>query len=229
MIVNIKSNTLALILSLEGELTLHNRDAIQEKLNSFLEEDKNMIIEGTDLTYVDSSGLGLFLEINNKLKQKGLQSLVFANLVPVVRRSLEVTHLAQIMPIYNSEGEAIAGFTQSWNWQVPSQLVYVKSLSYKVRESLSALNLDKYLLSQIRLCIEETMINAIKHGNKSERTSLVTVGYKLENHQLEISVSDEGEGFDTAIRGKGLSLIFNFMDEVRFNERGNAITMIKKV
>ena len=229
MIVNIKSNTLALILSLEGELTLHNRDAIQEKLNSFLEEDKNMIIEGTDLTYVDSSGLGLFLEINNKLKQKGLQSLVFANLVPVVRRSLEVTHLAQIMPIYNSEGEAIAGFTQSWNWQVPSQLVYVKSLSYKVRESLSALNLDKYLLSQIRLCIEETMINAIKHGNKSERTSPVTIGYKLENHQLEISVSDEGEGFDTTIRGKGLSLVFNFMDEVRFNERGNAIVMIRKV
>ncbi|MFX1476122.1 MAG: STAS domain-containing protein, partial [Promethearchaeota archaeon] len=86
-------------------------ETAREELLSFLQENKNIVIDGSALSYVDSSGLGLFLEINNELKQRGLKSLVFANLTFVVRKSLEVTHLAQIMPIYNSEVEAAAGFT----------------------------------------------------------------------------------------------------------------------
>ena len=51
---------------------------------------------------------------------------------------------------------------------------------------------------------------------------------------------DEGSGFDTSllrdptlpenvsqVNGRGLFLIRTFMDEVRFNERGNEITMTK--
>ncbi len=228
MRIDIKSNTPVLVLSLRGELTLNNRDTVREELLSFLQEDKNVVIDGAGLSYVDSSGLGLFLEINNELKQKGLKSLVFVNLTFVVRKSLEVTRLAQIMPIYNSEGEAVVGFTQSWSWQIPSDVVYVKSAGNKVLESLSSLNLDKVLI-EIRLCVEEAVINAIKHGNKLKSQKLITLGYKLENRRLEISVSDEGEGFDTATRGKGLSLISSFMDEVRFNEKGNTIVMLKNL
>jgi serine/threonine-protein kinase RsbW len=219
----------ALILSLHGELTLNNRERAQQEIEPLLLENKNIVIDGADLIYVDSSGLGMFLEINNKLKQKGLYSLVFTNLAPVVRKSLEVTHLVQIMPVYNSEEEAIAGFGQSWRWRVPSNFVYVKSVSNKILESLSFLNLDKYFLTEIRLCIEEAVVNAMKHGNELDNQKLATVDYKLQDRRLEISVSDEGAGFDTAVKGKGLSLIFNFMDEVKFNEKGNTIVMIKNV
>ncbi len=219
----------ALILSLHGELTLNNRERAQQEIEPLLLENKNIVIDGADLIYVDSSGLGMFLEINNKLKQKGLYSLVFTNLVPVVRKSLEVTHLVQIMPAYNSEEEAIAGFGQSWRWRVPSNFVYVKSVSSKILESLSFLNLDKYFLTEIRLCIEEAVVNAMKHGNELNNQKLATVDYKLQDRRLEISVSDEGGGFDTTVKGKGLLLIFNFMDEVKFNEKGNTIVMIKNV
>jgi anti-anti-sigma factor len=229
MKIKIKSEVPVLILSLEGELTINNREAAKDEFESFLQEAKNIIIDGTGLTYVDSSGLGLFLEINNKLKQKGLNSLAFSNLTPVVRKSLEVTHLVQVMPVYSSDEEALSGFTQSWKWQIPSNLVYVKSISNKAVESLSALNLDNYFLTEIRLCIEEAVINGIKHGSKLKSQRLVNISYKLQNRQLEISVSDEGEGFDTKARGKGLSLIFNFMDEVKFNQKGNTIVMRKKV
>jgi len=230
MRIRVKSQTpSALILSLHGELTLNNRERAQQEIEPLLLENKNIVIDGADLIYVDSSGLGMFLEINNKLKQKGLYSLVFTNLAPVVRKSLEVTHLVQIMPVYNSEEEAIAGFGQSWRWRVPSNFVYVKSVSNKILESLSFLNLDKYFLTEIRLCIEEAVVNAMKHGNELDNQKLATVDYKLQDRRLEISVSDEGGGFDTTVKGKGLSLIFNFMDEVKFNEKGNTIVMIKNV
>ena len=54
-------------------------------------------------------------------------------------------------------------------------------------------------------------------------------------------VRDEGPGFDTSrlpdptapenvaqVNGRGLFLIRTFMDDVRFNERGNEITMTKR-
>jgi CheY-like chemotaxis protein/anti-sigma regulatory factor (Ser/Thr protein kinase) len=58
--------------------------------------------------------------------------------------------------------------------------------------------------------------------------------------RAEFTVADEGPGFDPSslpdptdpvnletIGGRGLLLIRTFMDEVRFNERGNAITLVK--
>lgn len=60
-------------------------------------------------------------------------------------------------------------------------------------------------------------------------------------HEMIYVVRDEGRGFDPAdlpdpgdpahldrISGRGLFLIHNFMTEVRFNPRGNEITMIKR-
>lgn len=60
-------------------------------------------------------------------------------------------------------------------------------------------------------------------------------------HEMIYVVRDEGRGFDPAnlpdpsdpahlerVSGRGLFLIHNFMTEVRFNQRGNEITMIKR-
>jgi CheY-like chemotaxis protein/anti-sigma regulatory factor (Ser/Thr protein kinase) len=57
---------------------------------------------------------------------------------------------------------------------------------------------------------------------------------------VSITVSDEGQGFDPACipdptdpenlmreNGRGLMLIYSFMDEVHHNDRGNEITMVK--
>lgn len=64
---------------------------------------------------------------------------------------------------------------------------------------------------------------------------------ELTRGNATFTVRDEGPGFDSAnlpdptapenvarVNGRGLFLIRTFMDEVRFNERGNEITMIKR-
>ena len=92
----------------------------------------------------------------------------------------------------------------------------------------------------VKLALEEAVINAIKHGNELDDTKRVTVGFSIDENKALISVSDEGEGFDPtalpdptsedalmATSGRGVALIRAYMDEVRFNDNGTEITMIK--
>jgi anti-sigma regulatory factor (Ser/Thr protein kinase) len=63
----------------------------------------------------------------------------------------------------------------------------------------------------------------------------------MSREQATITIRDEGPGFDPSslpdptdpenigkISGRGLLLIRTFMDDVRFNETGNEITLVKK-
>lgn len=72
----------------------------------------------------------------------------------------------------------------------------------------------------------------------SRRVRLIT---KLAHGEATFVVSDEGPGFDPSIlpdptdpenvgkvNGRGLFLIQTFMDEVRFNDTGNELTMLKR-
>ncbi len=92
----------------------------------------------------------------------------------------------------------------------------------------------------IQLALEEAAINSIKHGNELDDTKRVTVSFGVDEERCVISIADEGPGFDPdalpdpteadnllATSGRGVALIRAYMDEVRFNESGNEITMIK--
>ena len=69
----------------------------------------------------------------------------------------------------------------------------------------------------------------------------VEVRVRVNRRESIFTIKDEGPGFDTScidrpmeaedmlrVGGRGLLLIRAYMDDVRFNARGNQITMIKK-
>jgi anti-sigma regulatory factor (Ser/Thr protein kinase) len=69
----------------------------------------------------------------------------------------------------------------------------------------------------------------------------VVIDARYRRGEVTYTVSDEGPGFDPAVlpdpidpanlervHGRGLMIIRAFMDEVRHNERGNVITMLKR-
>lgn len=73
------------------------------------------------------------------------------------------------------------------------------------------------------------------------RDRRVHVRIHIEGQEATFVIRDEGPGFDAPSlpapgelgslepqRGRGLVLMRTFMDEVRFNERGNEVTMIKR-
>jgi serine/threonine-protein kinase RsbW len=100
------------------------------------------------------------------------------------------------------------------------------------------INLDEKYYGNILLSLSEAINNAIIHGNKLDSKKFVTVIYKIKDNILEISVEDEGNGFDpdsvpdpTAPEnleketGRGLFIIKNLCDQVSFEKNGKLIKM----
>lgn len=92
----------------------------------------------------------------------------------------------------------------------------------------------------VRLALEESLVNAIKHGNRMEPDKKVRIACELTTEQITIVIEDQGEGFkveevpdptddDNLDKpgGRGIMLIRSFMNAVSYNDRGNQLTMTK--
>jgi serine/threonine-protein kinase RsbW len=109
--------------------------------------------------------------------------------------------------------------------------------------------LDDDSLHWVSVAVRESVVNAIKHGNKNDESKRVVVEFTpVPVHQPEelvIRVEDEGEGFDPEeiadplapenilkSSGRGIFLIRSFMDDVQLQRgktRGMEVRMVKKV
>jgi len=108
---------------------------------------------------------------------------------------------------------------------------------------LSELKANKYKQEDIfavHLALEEAFTNAITHGNKMNSDKEVKIDYSVGLDKFEISMMDEGEGFDPSaipdprygenlykINGRGLLLMHSYMDVVEFNNHGNGVRMVR--
>lgn len=97
----------------------------------------------------------------------------------------------------------------------------------------------------IGMSVRESVTNAIQHGNKLDKTKKVDIRFVVEHDRLEISVKDQGTGFnveelpnpldpDNLLKpsGRGIFYIRSFMDEVEFktlSRGGMEVRMVKKV
>jgi len=92
----------------------------------------------------------------------------------------------------------------------------------------------------MRLALEEAVVNAVRHGNRDDPARRVIVSFLVGPERVLIDVHDEGDGFDPRTvpdplaaenlersSGRGLHLMRTYMTWVRFNARGNCVTMCK--
>lgn len=122
---------------------------------------------------------------------------------------------------------------------------FVQVVSDHVSHSVG---LDEDSAHWVSVAIRESVINAIKHGNRSDSNKHVFVEFETKTvdvPELSIRVRDQGEGFDPEevadplapenllkSSGRGIFLIRNFMDDVqlqRVPEGGMEIRMLKRV
>src|SRR3954466_4923492 len=107
---------------------------------------------------------------------------------------------------------------------------------------------DEDSLHWVSVAIRESVINAIKHGNRNDASKHVFVEFEtatVDVPALTIRVRDQGEGFDPETvadplapenllksSGRGIFLIRNFMDDVQLQrapQGGMEIRMVKRV
>jgi len=117
-------------------------------------------------------------------------------------------------------------------------------------DRLSAMaGLDEDASHWVSVAVRESVINAIKHGNREDHDKHVTIEFlltpRVNPQQFIVEVQDEGEGFDPEAianpldpenvlksSGRGIFFMRNFMDDVsiaRRPEGGIAVRMSKKL
>jgi serine/threonine-protein kinase RsbW len=110
--------------------------------------------------------------------------------------------------------------------------------------------MDEDAVHWIGVAVRESVINAIKHGNREDSAKLVTVEFTFtpvnDPDELVVRVLDEGEGFDPdnvadplapenilKSSGRGIFFMRSFMDDVvllrRGDEGGMEVRMVKKL
>ncbi len=98
--------------------------------------------------------------------------------------------------------------------------------------------LSEEIYGNILLSLSEAINNAIIHGNKMAEEKYVTVTYEIDKNCIEITVSDQGEGFDPSNipdptlpenlekeTGRGLFIIKTLSDKLEFLNNGTTLKM----
>jgi serine/threonine-protein kinase RsbW len=108
---------------------------------------------------------------------------------------------------------------------------------------------DEDVVHWIGVAVRESVINAIKHGNKEDAAKPVMIEFGFtpieRPTQLVVRVTDRGEGFDVEeiadplapenilkSSGRGIFFMRNFMDEVQLRrapEGGMEVRLVKKL
>jgi serine/threonine-protein kinase RsbW len=104
---------------------------------------------------------------------------------------------------------------------------------------------DEEAVHYMSVAVRESVVNAIKHGNRQDESKRVHVRFTIHDRSLEIQVKDEGQGFDLAsvgdplapenllkAYGRGIFFMRQFMDEVTHAfppKGGTVVRMLKRV
>lgn len=132
-----------------------------------------------------------------------------------------------------------------WLWQfhrvVPSTLADASQVLAEIVAELEKQGWSSKDIFSVQLAVEEALVNAIKHGNRSDHTKVISTRCWLSSRLIRIEIADEGDGFDPSAvpdpttperleepSGRGIMLMRTFMNRVTYNEKGNVVTLEKE-
>lgn len=124
--------------------------------------------------------------------------------------------------------------------QIRSELAAVEDTVELVARHCVTRGLSVHTASfNLRVALAEALANAIVYGNDQDPDKSVEIEVCVRSGRFEIHVRDQGRGFDPERvpdpttpehlldeNGRGLFLIRRLVDDVTFNDRGNAICMV---
>jgi len=135
----------------------------------------------------------------------------------------------------------IADMHENIEFELPSSISLMHIVLEYLIKRVEKLGVVKPEQSNLFVALDEAFVNAVKHGNKFDVQKLVRITAEVSKQEAKFTIEDEGEGFDVKnipdpldpenlfkTSGRGVLFIYNIMDEVEYNARGNRLTMVKK-
>ncbi len=127
----------------------------------------------------------------------------------------------------------------------PSHIAAVADAAAAVSEFLNRLGIGEDVAFGVDMAVREAVTNAVVHGNKLDEAKVVEVKLRNSPEAFEISVHDQGSGFNPndvpdptkdenilKTSGRGIFFMRNFMDEVNWSANstgGTTVRMVKKL
>ena len=124
------------------------------------------------------------------------------------------------------------------NLVLPSQMESLQTLDSFMSQLIASMELDPDASASVMVSTFEAVTNAIRHGNRLNPIKKVYIECCVEPTRINITVSDEGQGFcPDDVRdptdpanieiegGRGVYLIRQLADEVRFLNDGRCVEM----
>ena len=127
--------------------------------------------------------------------------------------------------------------------ELPNDLRQIEhAVEYVMERCAACQTHGRKLRLNFRVSLTEALSNAMLYGNRKDPEKRVRVEVIVGDVELIARVTDEGTGFDPKeipdptseeniekSGGRGLFLMRELMDEVRFNERGNQVTLVLRL
>lgn len=137
--------------------------------------------------------------------------------------------------------ESVQSRREKIEFEIPSLISLMHGILDYLMKRVEKIGVVRSENSNLFIALDEAFVNAVKHGNKFDATKLVRIEADVSANEARFTIEDEGEGFKVAeipdptnienlfkTSGRGVLIIHNVMDEVKYNERGNRLEMIKK-
>ena len=127
---------------------------------------------------------------------------------------------------------------------IPSVIGYEKVAMDSGAAVAKLMGFDQSRIEDLKTAISEACTNAMEHGNRLKKDTMVLVTLKMNKESLEVNVEDKGQGLkkrpqtpniedqisdQNDCRGWGIFLIKNLVDEVEFKsvpKGGNVTRMV---
>lgn len=98
------------IIMLEGEVDISAADLVRGKMKKLIDEKrKRVLVNMADVPYIDSSGLGMFVETMQEIGKYGGE-IKLAGLTDDVKKVFELTRLNKFFSIFDQEKDAMESF-----------------------------------------------------------------------------------------------------------------------
>lgn len=127
--------------------------------------------------------------------------------------------------------------------EIASRLDMLEMVQTVLGHLSSAAGFGEEASHYVSVAVRESVVNAIKHGNRLDETKRVQVEFVVSPRCLEVAVRDEGGGFDPAAVpnpvapenllktfGRGIFFMRQFMDEVTYSfpPKGGTLVRMRK-
>jgi serine/threonine-protein kinase RsbW len=132
--------------------------------------------------------------------------------------------------------------TRTVKLDIASRFEMLDVVQTVVSHLATMMGFDEDATHYMSVAVRESVVNAIKHGNALDPEKRVEVSFHLQDQALEVTIHDQGKGFDVAsvpdplaqenllkVDGRGIFFMRSFMDEVAYAFPPGGGTLVRMV